>query len=361
MTTPTWLVTGGAGFIGSNFVRLARASGWARIVNLDLLTYAGRLENLSELGADPEHAFVHGDIGDAALVGALLAHHRPDAIVNFAAESHVDRSILGPAVFVATNVVGTHGLLRAALEHWRKLGALEQQRFRFLHVSTDEVYGSLGPGDPAFTEETPYRPNSPYAASKASADHLVRAYHHTFALPTLTTNCSNNYGPRQHPEKLIPLMTLQGAASRPLPVYGDGGQVRDWLYVEDHCHAIVAVLRSGRPGETYNVGGDSEKTNAEVVNAICAILDEVRPNGAPHAGLIEHVVDRPGHDRRYAIDAAKIARELGFRPKTPFLEGLRRTVAWYLENDAWVQGATRAGSGYAAWVEANYANRKAQP
>ena len=355
VTTPTWIVTGGAGFIGSNFVRLARAEGWARVVNLDKLTYAGRLESLAGLEGDPDHVFVRGDIADAELVSKLLETHRPQAIVNFAAETHVDRSILGPAVFVETNVVGTHSLLRTALGHWRKRHATSDASFRFLHVSTDEVYGALEPHCAPFTEEHPYRPNSPYAASKAAADHLVRAYNQTFGLPTLTTNCSNNYGPRQHPEKLIPLMALNAVAGKPLPLYGDGLQIRDWLYVEDHCRAIEAVLAKGRIGETYNVGGDSEKTNAEVVAALCAILDDLRPSEAPHDRLVIHVADRPGHDRRYAIDASKLASEAGFRPRTRFEDGLRQTIAWFLDNEAWVRSAT--GAGYADWVEANYAGR----
>jgi dTDP-glucose 4,6-dehydratase len=357
VTTPTWIVTGGAGFIGSNFVRLARAAGWARIVTLDKLTYAGRLESLADLDGDPEHVFVRGDIGDKELVRGLLDTHRPSAIVNFAAESHVDRSILGPAVFVETNVVGTHELLRQSLDHWRLQSPAQQRAFRFLHVSTDEVYGALGADEPPFREDRAYQPNSPYAASKAAADHLVRAYHRTFGLPTLTTNCSNNYGPRQHPEKLIPLMTLNAAAGKPLPLYGDGRQVRDWLFVEDHCRAIAAVLDRGRVGETYNVGGEVERTNAEVVAAICGILDALRPERAPHARLVAHVTDRPGHDRRYAIDAGKLAAEIGFRPATRFEDGLRRTVEWFLANDAWVASATQRG--YSEWVQANYANRKA--
>lgn len=354
---PTWLVTGAAGFIGSNFALLARSEAWADVVSLDKLTYAGHEENLAGLAGDAGHRFVHGDIGDEALVARLLAEHRPQAVVNFAAETHVDRSILGPAVFVETNVVGTHNLLRCALDHYRSLLGAEKDAFRFLHVSTDEVYGALSPGDPPFKEDHPYRPNSPYAASKAAADHLVRAYAHTYGLPALTTNCSNNYGPRQHPEKLIPLMTLNAVSGKPLPLYGDGLQVRDWLYVEDHCRAIRAVLAGGRLAETYNVGGGAEMTNAEVVSAIARILDEVRPASAPHARLVTHVPDRPGHDRRYAIESSKIRAELRFAPATTFSAGLRKTIAWYLANEAWVGAVTRAG--YAEWVEANYASRGA--
>ncbi len=357
-TIPTWLVTGGAGFIGSNFVELARAEGWARIVTLDKLTYAGHLESLAGLERDPDHLFVQGDIADETLVGRLLEAHRPQAIVNFAAESHVDRSILQPAVFLETNVLGTHSLLRSALEHWRRRQVDGERTFRFLHVSTDEVYGSLEPEEAPFAETHPYRPNSPYAASKAAADHLVRAYHRTYGMPAVTTNCSNNYGPRQHPEKLIPLMTLSAISGKPLPVYGDGQQVRDWLYVEDHCRAVRAVIERGRLGETYNIGGEAEKPNAAVVSAVCGILDRLRPAGAPHARLVAHVEDRPGHDRRYAIDASKIASELGFRPATRFADGLARTVEWYLANGAWVRSATRAG--YAEWLDANYAARGGQ-
>ncbi len=348
----TWLVTGGAGFIGANFVLRARRERLARIVNLDLLTYAGHRENLESLHADPDHVFVHGDIGDGALVARLLADHRPEAIINFAAESHVDRSILGPQAFIDTNVVGTHNLLACARQHWQRLDAAHQARFRFLHVSTDEVYGTLAPNDPAFTEQTPYQPNSPYAASKAAADHLVRAYHHTYGLPTLTTNCSNNYGPYQHPEKLIPLMIANARAGKPLPVYGDGQQVRDWLYVEDHCAAIGAVLAHGRPGETYNIGGNAERTNLAIVQAICRLLDERFADKAPHARLITHVADRPGHDRRYAIDASKIRRELGWQPAMTFEQGIARTVQWYLDNDAWSRAVS--DSRHQEWLQRNY-------
>ncbi len=348
----TWLVTGGAGFIGANFVQAARHLNAARVVNLDLLTYAGHPENLAALKNDRDHVFVRGDIGDEALVTKLLAEHRPTAIVNFAAESHVDRSILGPQAFIQTNIVGTHGLLAVALKHWKSLDGATQGSFRFLHVSTDEVYGSLGPGDPAFTEEHQYQPNSPYAASKAAADHLVRAYHHTYGLPTLTTNCSNNYGPFQHPEKLIPLMLQNALHGRSLPVYGDGQQVRDWLYVEDHCSAIRVVLERGQPGETYNIGGNAEKPNLEIVHALCKRLDARFPDRAPHARLIEHVTDRPGHDRRYAIDAGKIRRELGWQPATSFEQGIGKTVQWYLDNEAWVKAVSSAD--HQEWLEKNY-------
>lgn len=333
----TWLVTGGAGFIGGNFVLDAVASG-IRVVNLDALTYAGNLDTLSPLDGNPDHVFVQGDIGDRALVARLLAEHRPQAVVNFAAESHVDRSIDGPAAFVQTNVVGTFNLLEAAREYYRGLEGGAQAAFRFLHVSTDEVYGSLG-DQGKFTEETPYAPNSPYSASKAASDHLVRAYHHTYGLPVLTTNCSNNYGPFQFPEKLIPLVILKALAGDPLPVYGDGRNVRDWLFVKDHCAAIRRVLEAGRIGETYNVGGDAERQNIEVVKAICALLDQRRPrdDGQPRESQITFVKDRPGHDRRYAIDASKIQSELGWQPTVDFEQGMAATVDWYLANEAWVQ------------------------
>ena len=355
----TWLVTGGAGFIGANFVLAARAGRYARIVNLDKLAYAGHRESLEPVATDPDHVFVQGDIGDAGLVARLLMDHRPDAVLNFAAESHVDRSILGPAAFIETNVVGTHTLLAEALTYWRGLAGAEHERFRFLHVSTDEVYGSLAPQAPAFTEEHPYQPNSPYAASKAGADHLVRAYHHTYGLPTLTTNCSNNYGPYQHPEKLIPLMIHNALAGHPLPVYGDGLQVRDWLYVTDHCDALRTVLARGRPGETYNIGGDSERTNLDIVQLLCAELDALHPESAPHARLIQHVADRPGHDRRYAINATKIKRELGWAPRTRFTEGLKRTVEWYLAHTGWVRAVSNPD--HAGWIERNYAQRSGAP
>ena len=334
----TLLVTGGAGFIGGNFVRLSMARGDVRVINLDLLTYAGNPDTLADLDDDPRHVFVRGDIGDRALVEDLLERYRPAAIVNFAAESHVDRSIDGPADFIRTNVVGTFNLLDCARRHWAALPPTEAQAFRFLHVSTDEVYGSLGP-EGLFTEETPYAPNSPYSASKAGSDHLVRAWHHTYGLPVLTTNCSNNYGPYQFPEKLIPLMILNAVAGRPLPIYGDGGNIRDWLYVEDHCRAIWRVLEAGIPGEVYNVGGNSERTNLEVVDRLCAILDELLPDSPhrPHARLKTFVTDRPGHDRRYAIDASKIKRELGWEPRETFDSGLRATVQWYLDNPAWCE------------------------
>jgi dTDP-glucose 4,6-dehydratase len=333
----TWLVTGGAGFIGGNFVLDAVASG-IRIVNLDALTYAGNRDTLAALDGNPNHLFVHGDIGDRALVANLLAEHRPQAIVNFAAESHVDRSIDGPAAFVQTNVVGTLGLLENARDYWRELDGDVQSAFRFLHVSTDEVYGSLGDSG-AFTEDTPYAPNSPYSASKAASDHLVRAFHHTYGLPVVTTNCSNNYGPYQFPEKLIPLIIQKALAGQPLPVYGDGKNVRDWLFVKDHCTAIRRVLEAGRVGETYNVGGDAERENIAVVRVICALLDSRRPlaDGRAHESLIAYVKDRPGHDRRYAIDASKVKRELGWAPTLGFEQGIAQTVDWYLHNDAWVK------------------------
>ena len=325
------LVTGGAGFIGSNFVLSTVAQAGEPVVDLDKLTYAGSLKNLDALRGDARHTFVQGDIGDRALLRKLLERHRPRAIVHLAAESHVDRSIEGPAEFVQTNVVGTFCLLEEARAYWSALAATERAAFRFLHISTDEVYGSLGPGDPAFTEETPYAPNSPYSASKASADHLVRAYHHTYGLPTLVTNCSNNYGPHQFPEKLIPLMLHHALAGKPLPVYGDGLNVRDWLYVEDHCRALREVLARGRPGEVYNVGGGAEMKNIDLVRTLCALLDEAKPRpGGSYASLITFVKDRPGHDRRYAIDAGKIRRELGWRPQESFESGLRKAVRWYL-------------------------------
>ena len=333
----TLLVTGGAGFIGANFVLDTLAARQGRIVNLDKLTYAGNLDTLSALRDDADHVFVQGDIGDRALVERLLREHQPAAIVNFAAESHVDRSIDGPAAFVETNVVGTLALLEAALAYWRESPLERQDAFRFLHVSTDEVYGSLGPVG-RFTEESPYQPNSPYSASKAASDHLVRAFHHTYGLPTLTTNCSNNYGPFQFPEKLIPLMIQKALAGEPLPVYGDGRNVRDWLFVGDHCTAIRRVLEIGRVGEVYNVGGDAERENIHVVKTICALLDERRPlaNGKKRESLISYVRDRPGHDRRYAIDASKIKRDLGWRQSESFESGIARTVDWYLEHQDWV-------------------------
>jgi len=351
------LVTGGAGFIGSNFVLDWIATEGTPVVNLDKLTYAGNPANLVSLGDDPRHVFVKGDVCDRALVARLLAEHRPWAIVHFAAESHVDRSIHGPAEFVQTNVIGTFGLLEEARAYWGTLAEPEKSRFRFFHVSTDEVYGSLGASDPPFTETTPYAPNSPYAASKAAADHLVRAYHQTYGLPTVTTNCSNNYGPYQFPEKLIPLTILNAAQGRPLPLYGDGRNVRDWLYVGDHCEATRRVLHKGRPGETYNIGGNSEKTNLEVVNAICSILDDIRPNAliTHHSSLITHVRDRPGHDRRYAMNAGKIFAELQWEPRRTFENGLRETVEWYLDHADWV--ASVASGAYRDWIDLNYGKR----
>jgi len=352
------LVTGGAGFIGANFVLEWCACADEPVVNLDLLTYAGNLGNLAGLKGDPRHIFVRGDIGDRELIDSLLARHRPRAIVNFAAESHVDRSIHGPAAFVATNVVGTFTLLDAAKAHWSALPDAERAAFRFLHVSTDEVYGSLGPGDPAFAETTPYAPNSPYSASKAGSDHLVRAYHHTYGLPTLTSNCSNNYGPLQFPEKLIPLMIVNALAGKPLPVYGDGQNVRDWLYVGDHCSALRAVLRGGRPGETYNIGGNAEMKNLDVVHTLCRIVAQLVP-GCDPARQVTHVKDRPGHDRRYAIDATKIRSELAWTPRETFESGLRRTVQWYLDNAAWLAAVTSGE--YQRWISLNYAPTAASP
>jgi dTDP-glucose 4,6-dehydratase len=334
---PTWLVTGGAGFIGGNFVLEAVGKG-IRVVNLDALTYAGNLDTLSSLEGNSNHVFAHGNIGDQALVSQLLAGYQPDAVVNFAAESHVDRSIDGPGAFVQTNVVGTLALLESVRDYWRALEGAKRDAFRLLHVSTDEVYGSLGDTG-KFTESTPFAPNSPYSASKAASDHLVRAFHHTYGLPVLTTNCSNNYGPYHFPEKLIPLIIARALAGEPLPVYGDGKNVRDWLYVSDHCAAIRAVLEKGRPGETYNVGGDAERQNIEVVETICRLLDERRPreDGKPRASQITYVADRPGHDRRYAIDASKLQGELGWKPQYTFEKGIAQTVDWYLENQAWVK------------------------
>ena len=333
----TWLVTGGAGFIGGNFVLEAVRLGH-RVINLDALTYAGNLQTLASIENDPNHVFVHGDIGDRELVDRLLAEHQPDAVLNFAAESHVDRSIDGPGAFIQTNVVGTLALLESVRDYWKALPDATRDAFRFLHVSTDEVYGTLGETG-KFTETTPYAPNSPYSASKAASDHLVRAFHHTYGLPVLTTNCSNNYGPYHFPEKLIPLVIAKALADEPLPVYGDGQQVRDWLFVTDHCEAIRTVLEKGRVGETYNVGGDAERRNLEVVETICGLLDERRPrdDGQPRSSQITFVADRPGHDRRYAIDASKLQGELGWRPKHSFEEGIATTVDWYLANQDWVQ------------------------
>jgi dTDP-glucose 4,6-dehydratase len=339
------LVTGGCGFIGSNFVRqrlLDREAPVSRLVNLDKLTYAGNPANLADLAGDPRYVFAQGDIGDEALVSRLLSEHQIDAVVNFAAESHVDRSIDSPEPFIQTNVVGTLRLLNAARRHWASLPEPKKSGFRFLHVSTDEVYGTLSPADPAFTEETPFAPNSPYAASKAASDHLVRAYQHTYKLPTLTTNCSNNYGPYHFPEKLIPLVILNALDGKSLPIYGDGQQIRDWLYVEDHASAIWCVLRQGKVGETYNVGGINERANLEVVRRICALLDTQSPraDGKSYADQITFVADRPGHDRRYAIDCTKLQRELGWKPKESFETGLVKTVAWYLKNRAWCDDIT---------------------
>ncbi|MFD0669048.1 dTDP-glucose 4,6-dehydratase [Ramlibacter sp. MAHUQ-53] len=348
------LVTGGAGFIGANFVLDWVAHTGEPVVNLDKLTYAGNRENLAALDGDARHTFVQGDIGDAALVAQLLAKHRPRAVLNFAAESHVDRSIHGPGDFIQTNVVGTFRLLEAVRAYFDALPAGEKAAFRFLHVSTDEVYGSLGPGDAAFTEQHRYEPNSPYSASKAASDHLVRAWHHTYGLPVLTTNCSNNYGPFHFPEKLIPLMIVNALAGKPLPVYGDGLQVRDWLYVKDHCSAIRRVLEAGRLGETYNVGGWNEKPNIEIVRTVCALLDALRPraDGQSYATQVTYVTDRPGHDRRYAIDARKIERELGWKPAETFDTGIRKTVQWYLDHPDWV---ARVQSGaYREWVQRQY-------
>jgi dTDP-glucose 4,6-dehydratase len=350
------LVTGGAGFIGSNFVLDWLTASPEPVVNLDALTYAGNLHNLDPLRGDARHLFVQGDIGDRALLDRLLAQHRPRAVLHFAAESHVDRSIHGPGDFMRTNVLGTFALLESVRAYWSALDGDARSAFRFLHVSTDEVYGSLAPNAAAFDEKHPYEPNSPYSASKAASDHLVRAWHHTYGLPVLTTNCSNNYGPYQFPEKLIPLMIVNALAGKPLPVYGDGLQVRDWLYVGDHCSAIRAVLAAGRVGETYNVGGWNEKPNIAIVQTICALLDELRPSPqGRHARLITHVTDRPGHDRRYAIDARKIDRELGWRPAETFDSGIRKTVQWYLDHADWV--ANVQSGAYRDWLARNYADR----
>lgn len=348
------LVTGGAGFIGSNFVLDWLAQSDEPVINLDKLTYTGNLENLASLQGDVRHVFVQGDIGDFALVSRLLAEHRPRAVINFAAESHVDRSIHGPGEFIQTNIVGSFHLLEAVRMYWGGLASAAKPEFRFLHVSTDEVYGSLGRGDPAFTEKHRYEPNSPYSASKAASDHLVRAYHHTYGLPVVTTNCSNNYGPYHFPEKLIPLMIVNALAGKPLPVYGDGQQIRDWLYVKDHCSALRRVLADGRPGETYNVGGWNEKPNLEIVHTVCALLDELRPraDGTPYREQITHVADRPGHDRRYAIDARKLEHELGWKPAETFESGIRKTVMWYLDHQPWV--ANVLSGGYRDWVAKHY-------
>ncbi len=348
------LVTGCAGFIGSNFVHTWLSCSDETVVNLDKLTYAGNLANLDALKGDPRHIFVKGDIGDRALVSKLLAEHKPRAVLNFAAESHVDRSIHGPGDFIETNVVGTFNLLESVRAYWQDLPSPDKEAFRFLHVSTDEVYGTLLPTDPPFAETKNYEPNSPYSASKAASDHLVRAWHHTYGLPVLTTNCSNNYGPYHFPEKLIPLVLLNAMAGKPLPIYGDGQQVRDWLYVEDHCRAIARVLEAGKVGETYNIGGWNEKPNLEVVNTLCAVLDELKPraDGKRYAEQITYVKDRPGHDRRYAIDARKIERDLGWKPQETFETGIRKTVQWYLSNQAWVEGVTSGA--YRQWVGQQY-------
>ena len=350
----TIIVTGAAGFIGSNFVLDWLAQSDEKVINLDNLTYAGNLENLASLDGDGRHIFVKGDIGDFELVAKLLAEHQPRAVVNFAAESHVDRSIHGPEDFIQTNIVGTFRLLEAVRAFHGQLEKTAKNEFRFLHVSTDEVYGSLATDDPAFTETHQYEPNSPYSASKAASDHLVRAYHHTYGLPVLTTNCSNNYGPYHFPEKLIPLVIHNALAGKPLPIYGDGQQIRDWLYVKDHCSAIRRVLEAGRLGETYNVGGWNEKPNLDVVHTLCAILDELSPraDGKPYKEQITYVTDRPGHDRRYAIDATKIERELGWKPAETFETGIRKTVQWYLDNQAWVANVTSGA--YQNWVGKQY-------
>ena len=348
------LVTGCAGFIGSNFVHTWLQASDERVVNLDKLTYAGNLQNLQDLRDDPRHVFVQGDIGDRELVSQLLQTHQPRAVLNFAAESHVDRSIHGPGEFIQTNVVGTFGLLECVRSYWSGLDAAAQSAFRFLHVSTDEVYGSLQASDPPFNEHNPYEPNSPYSASKAASDHLVRAWHHTYGLPVLTTNCSNNYGPYHFPEKLIPLVIHHALSGKPLPIYGDGQQVRDWLYVQDHCRAIMRVLEAGRVGETYNIGGWNEKPNLEVVHVLCDTLDALRPraDGQSYRTQITFVQDRPGHDRRYAIDARKIERELGWRPQETFETGIRKTVQWYLDHADWVSGVTSGA--YRQWVDTQY-------
>ena len=354
----TIMVTGGAGFIGSNFVLDWLAASSEPVVNLDALTYAGNRDNLATIEGDSRHIFVHGGIGDFDLVSRLLVEHQPRAVLNFAAESHVDRSIHGPADFIQTNIVGTFRLLEAVRAHYGQLPEPAKNAFRFLHVSTDEVYGSLGKGDPAFRETNRYEPNSPYSASKAASDHLVRAYHHTYDLPVLTTNCSNNYGPYHFPEKLIPLCIHNALAGKPLPIYGDGQQIRDWLYVKDHCSAIRRVLEAGEVGQVYNVGGWNEKANLDVVRTICSILDELSPrsDGKSYAEQIIHVADRPGHDRRYAIDASKLERELGWKPAETFDSGIRKTVQWYLANQAWVANVTSGG--YKQWMRKQYGEGK---
>lgn len=353
------LITGGAGFIGSNFVHRWLAQTDEPIINLDMLTYAGNMGNLASLQGDPRHIFVQGDICDGALVAELLSRYNPRALLHFAAESHVDRSIHDPGAFIRTNINGTFALLEAARGYWSSLEPGEKSRFRFLHMSTDEVYGSLGPADAPFTESSVYAPNSPYSASKAASDHLVRSYHHTYGLPTLTTNCSNNYGPFHFPEKLIPLVIANALAGKALPVYGNGQQIRDWLYVEDHCSAIRCVLDKGTPGETYNIGGWNEKANLDVVTTLCAILDQLKPKAqGAYRDLITYVSDRPGHDKRYAIDAGKIERELGWKPVETFDTGIRKTVQWYLDHQEWVRDV-QSGE-YANWLEKNYNDRPEQ-
>ncbi len=349
------LITGGAGFIGSAVIRQMIEETAVTVINVDKLTYAGNLQSLASVADSPRYCFEHVDICNATEVARLFREHQPDAVMHLAAESHVDRSISGPAAFIETNIVGTYTLLEAAREYWSGLPAERKNTFRFHHISTDEVYGSLGDTG-FFTEDTAYQPNSPYSASKASSDHLVRAWHHTYGLPVVTTNCSNNYGPYHFPEKLIPLIILNACNGKPLPIYGKGDNIRDWLYVDDHARALRLVLERGRLGETYNIGGWNEKTNLEVVHAICAILDELHPQGTPHASLITYVQDRPGHDRRYAIDASKIARELGWKPLETFETGLRKTVAWYLANNAWTN-AVISGE-YQNWIQQNYGDRK---
>ncbi|MDA5192513.1 dTDP-glucose 4,6-dehydratase [Govanella unica] len=350
------LVTGGAGFIGSNFIIEWLQQSPSRVINVDKLTYAGNLQNLSCLAETEPHIFCHGDIADQGFIESLLTEHKPTAIINFAAESHVDRSIHGPGDFIQTNVVGTFNLLQATRNYWEKLEGEDKATFRFLHVSTDEVYGSLAPQDPAFCETTAFAPNSPYSASKAASDHMVRAWHHTYGLPVLTTNCSNNYGPFQFPEKLIPLMIINALNGKPLPIYGDGLNVRDWLYVKDHCAAIRVVLDKGRLGETYNIGGYNEKTNIEIVTTICDILDDLQPNPAgSYKRLITYVTDRPGHDRRYAIDAQKMKNELGWTPDDTFETGIRKTIEWYLNNLTWLESVTSGD--YRTWMDRNYEQR----
>ncbi|MCU1298485.1 MAG: dTDP-glucose 4,6-dehydratase [Acidobacteriaceae bacterium] len=354
MQTNPIIVTGGAGFIGSNFILQWLGAERRPVINVDKLTYAGNLGNLESVSTNPRYSFVHGDIGDRPLLADLLQRHQPRAVVHFAAESHVDRSIHGPDDFVRTNVNGTFSLLEEVRAYWSALESEEKTAFRFLHVSTDEVYGSLGLDDPAFSETSTYAPNSPYSATKAASDHLVRAYHHTYGLPTLTTNCSNNYGPFQFPEKLIPLVILNALNGKSLPVYGDGKNVRDWLFVGDHCNAIRSVLSRGRTGETYNIGGRNEKKNIEIVHTICSVLDELRPSDpvVPHSKLITYVQDRPGHDRRYAIDVRKIESELSWKPKETFESGIRKTIDWYLANDAWIREVTSGN--YRQWIATQY-------